>query len=125
MRDNGVTEFPDPDASGVLTADGIANGTAIDTEGPVWTAAIEACENLQPPEFAGRERTAAEQEQALAFAQCVRDHGVGDFPDPAKGEPLVNTYTIPSSDTEAGMAALNAATDACDDLIADLLRDRP
>ena len=31
MRDNGVKDFPDPDATGTLTIEDVANGTAIDT----------------------------------------------------------------------------------------------
>jgi hypothetical protein len=31
MRDNGVSEFPDPPASGKLTIDGIANGSSVHT----------------------------------------------------------------------------------------------
>ncbi len=38
--------------------------------------------------------TAEEQERRLDFAECMRDNGVGDFPDPARGEPLVNTNLI-------------------------------
>ena len=34
MRENGVSEFPDPDASGRLTIDGVLNGSSIDPNGP-------------------------------------------------------------------------------------------
>jgi hypothetical protein len=30
MRENGVSEFPDPDASGNLTIDGVLNGSSPD-----------------------------------------------------------------------------------------------
>ena len=36
MRDNGVGEFPDPDASGELTIDGVVNGSSIDPDAPAW-----------------------------------------------------------------------------------------
>jgi hypothetical protein len=39
MRANGVRAFPDPDASGELTIDGIANGSSVDTS----SAASSAC----------------------------------------------------------------------------------
>ena len=117
MRDNGVSDFPDPDASGSLTIDGVVNGSSIDPDSPAWESAMSACKDLQPPGFTGDEDvTAEEQSAALEFAQCVRDNGVKDFPDPVKGEPLINTYRIPSSDTPEGMAILNAATEKCGDL---------
>jgi hypothetical protein len=117
MRDNGVSEFPDPDAEGELTIDGVLNGSSIDPNGPTWKAAVAACEDLQPAGFTGDDEvTAAEQEDRLAFAQCIRDNGVEDFPDPAEGEPLVNTNIIPSAATEDGMTILNAAMETCGDL---------
>ena len=113
MRDNGVKGFPDPDASGELTIDGVLNGSSLDSNSAAWKAAIRTCKDLQPPGFTGRKRTAKEQTGALAFAQCIRDNGVKDFPDPVNGEPLVNTYKIPSSNTPDGMTILNAAMKKC------------
>jgi hypothetical protein len=117
MRDNGVSRFPDPDASGELTIDGVLNGSSLDPSTPAWKEAIGACKDLQPPGFTGDEEvTHEEQEARLEFAQCIRDHGVEDFPDPAKGEPLVDTNRIPSAATSGGMTILNAAMRTCRDL---------
>ena len=119
MRDNGVGDFPDPDASGELTIDGVLNGSSLDPSSPAWKEAIRACKDLQPPGFTGDEEVTSEQQEArLQFAQCIRDHGVEDFPDPAKGEPLVDTRRIPSAATDDGMTILNAAMQACGDLAA-------
>jgi hypothetical protein len=116
MRDNGVSEFPDPDASEGLTIDGVLNGSSLDSSSAAWKEAMSACRDLQPPGFTGDEDvTDAEQEKRLEFAQCIRDNGVEDFPDPAKGEPLVNTNRIPSAATEGGMSILNAAMQTCGD----------
>jgi hypothetical protein len=118
MRENGVTEFPEPSGSGELTIDGVVNGSGIDPEGPAWTGAIDACKDLQPPGFTGGgERSAEEQEAGLRFAQCIRENGVPDFPDPADGEPLVDTNRIQSSATSRGMGILNAAMQKCGDLV--------
>jgi hypothetical protein len=117
MRDNGVTEFPDPDASGGLTIDGVLNGSSLDPNSPAWKEAIGACRDLQPAGFTGDgEVSAEEQERRLEFAQCIRDNGVEDFPDPAKGEPLVDTNRIPSAAENGGMSILNAAMQTCRDL---------
>jgi hypothetical protein len=122
MRDNGVREFPDPDASGGLTIDGVVNGSSLDPSTPAWEEAISSCKDLQPPGFTGDEEvTAEEQETRLEFAQCMRDNGVEDFPDPAKGDPPVDTRRIPSSTTEGGMTVINAAMQKCGDVVADAL----
>jgi hypothetical protein len=117
MRDNGVSDFPDPPASGQLTIDGVVNGSSLDPDSAAWEAAIAACKDLQPAGFTGDEEvTDSEQEARLEFAQCIRDNGVEDFPDPTEDSPLVDTNRIPSAATEAGMSILNAAMETCGDL---------
>jgi hypothetical protein len=118
MRDNGVSDFPDPDASGALTIDGVLNGSSLDASSAAWKRAIGACRDLEPPGFTGGKRSAQQQESALEFAQCIRENGVKDFPDPINGEPLVDTNRIPSAATSSGMAVLNAAMHKCGDLVA-------
>jgi hypothetical protein len=123
MRSNGVTQFPDPDASGELTIDGVLNGSGLDPDSQPWTGAIAACKDLQPPGFTGGgERSSEEQSAALEFAQCIRENGVPDFPDPANGQPLVDTNRIPSSNTPDGMSILNAAMHRCSDAGAEAMR---
>ncbi|HEX4822545.1 MAG TPA: hypothetical protein VFV00_20215 [Acidimicrobiales bacterium] len=112
MRQHGVAHFPDPEPAGNFPDFGI------DVSRDEWTAAATACKDLQPPSIDySSKRTPDQQSAALRFAQCVRDNGVKDFPDPVSGEPLIDTYKIPSADTDAGMAILNAATKKCGDLL--------
>ena len=73
MRSNGVSAFPDPDASGELTIDGIANGSSVDTSSLAFTRALTACKDLEPPGFTGETRSPEQQQAALEFAQCIRD----------------------------------------------------
>jgi hypothetical protein len=122
MRDNGVSEFPDPDASGGLTIDGVLNGSSLDPSSAAWKEAIGACKDLQPAGFTGDEEvTAEEQEARLEFAQCMRENGVEDFPDPAEDEPLVDTRRIPSAAEDGGMSVINAAMKTCGDLAAEAM----
>ena len=85
FRENGVSGFPDPSAgpggsvgfNGVMfSSDGsmVVDGTKF--AGPVLRAAEKACRESQ-------------ERQAVAMAQCMRTHGVPNFPDPtfANGEP--------------------------------------
>ena len=113
MRSNGVPKFPDPSASGQFTIDAIANGTSLDTNTPAFTQALTACRSLEPAGFEGTPRSTQQQSAALKFAQCIRANGVSDFPDPAAGQPLVDTNRIPSASTSSGMTILNAAMRKC------------
>jgi hypothetical protein len=118
MRDNGVSKFPDPDASGQLTIDGVANGSGIDTDSAAFTQALNACKDLQHAGFTGYKRTPEQQAAALRFAQCIRDHGVPDFPDPTPDSPMIDTNRIPSANRPGGMDILHAAMQKCRDLAA-------
>jgi hypothetical protein len=108
MRANGVPHFPDPDPD----PKGETN-FGVDVSREVWLKAVDACKALKPPGALSSKRSPKEQSAGLRFAQCVRDHGVKDFPDPVNGEPLIDTYKIPSSNRPGGMTILNAATDKC------------
>jgi hypothetical protein len=87
----------------------------VDTNTAAFKQALSACKDLQPPGFTGQKRSTQQQEAALRFAQCIRDNGVKDFPDPTPGEPLIDTNRIPSSNLPGGMSILNAAMQKCRD----------
>jgi hypothetical protein len=110
MRENGVSDFPDPDASGEFVY-GVSVSPA------VFTKAVDACKDLQPPGALSSTRGPEQQKEGLEFARCMRENGVKDFPDPINGEPLVDTNRIPSSERSGGMTILNAAMERCRDLL--------
>jgi hypothetical protein len=112
IRAHGVRDFPDPDPKGDF-----AYGVSVTRE--VWQQATTACKSLQPPGALSSKRTPKEQSASLRFAQCIRANGVKDFPDPVNGEPLVDTYKIPSSNEPGGMDILNAAMQKCGSVLRD------
>jgi hypothetical protein len=118
MRSNGVSGFPDPGASGSFTIDGVVNGSSLNPNTPAFKQALSACRDLEPAGFTGSTRSAQQTQAALEFAKCIRANGVKDFPDPANGQPLVDTNRIPSAATESGMSILNAAMRKCRDVAA-------
>jgi hypothetical protein len=86
MRRHGIQNFPDPDSyggnpvsytpgSGVIT---IAN---IPFSGPAFSAAEKACDplGLGQPRPAISEQ---QKQQLIAFAQCMRRHGLTQWSDP-------------------------------------------
>jgi hypothetical protein len=113
MRTNGVSAFPDPAASGVFTIDAAVNGSSLDPNSPAFKRAIGACKSLEPPGFTGGKVTPQQRTARLEFAQCVRNNGVPDFPDPTPNGPLVDTNRIASAGTSSGMSILNAAMRKC------------
>ena len=110
MRGNGVSDFPDPNANGEFMY-------GVSVTPAVFTKAVDACKALQPPGSLSGQRSPKQQSLALKFAQCVRNNGVRDFPDPVNGQPLIDTTKIPSSNSPGGMSILNAATHKCGGLL--------
>ena len=106
IRGHGVPHFPDPNAKGEFIF-------GIDVSPAVWQKAVDACKDLQPPGSLSGKRSPKQQSAALRFAQCIRDNGVKDFPDPVNGDPLVDTTKIPSTERAGGMTILNAAMKKC------------
>jgi hypothetical protein len=81
MRSHGVPNWPDPNSSGVLPKNQVAQLAA---SNPQFPAAHRACEHLLPN---GGQPTQAQVQQAWNdmrdFARCMRSHGVPNWPDPA------------------------------------------
>ena len=113
MRGNGVSDFPDPNASGEFPSYGVSVSPA------VWRKAVAACKALQPPGTLSAKLSPAQESAALKFARCIRENGVPDFPDPVNGQPLVDTTRIPSSNKPGGMTILNAAMHKCGHFVAE------
>lgn len=86
MRANGVPNFPDPG----LSISGPSNGiggieipTTINVQAPAFQAAEKACAKLQPGAVVSASSPSASAERAaLAWARCIRKHGVPNFPGP-------------------------------------------
>jgi hypothetical protein len=111
MRTNGVADFPDPNPQGQFAYGGISVPPA------VWEKAVGACKNLQPGLFDGPGRTPDQQAAALEFAQCMRDNGVPDFPDPATArDPLIDTTKMRGDVGAQRIPEIQAAMPACHDL---------
>jgi hypothetical protein len=78
MRSHGVPTFPDPDSSGTIQVP-----SSIDDRLPTVRAAYRACRSLAPSEGSlTGQGDVLTQDRLLAFAKCMRSHGVPAFPDP-------------------------------------------
>jgi hypothetical protein len=84
MRSHGVSTFPDPRVSTSPGRVSIsqAAGPVPGAQAPVFKAAEHACRAILPAINAGAGRHGPGARVLLAFAHCLRDHGVSGFPDP-------------------------------------------
>lgn len=130
MRGHGVPDFPDPDASGgyTLTSGGSIEGagrSSIDINSSQAQAAYGDCRHLLPgaPSISqleqdvqqAQQRRARALPQLLKYSQCVRSHGVPDFPDFGSGNqspPPGNSAPVNPSSPQ-----FRAALTACQHLL--------
>ncbi|MET8014610.1 hypothetical protein ABZU86_30605 [Streptomyces sp. NPDC005271] len=90
MRENGVKNFPDPNAQGLIDL----NGNQVDMKSSQAQAADKKCRSLLPPAGNGSAPEAV-RKASLDYAKCMRKNGVKKFPDPnAEGGLDVNGETL-------------------------------
>ena len=81
MRSNGVAKYPDPIGDGRLVKESLQQ---LGVSSSRFQSAEGACRHLLPS--GGNPPSAAQVQRvkalSLQFAQCVRAHGVPNFPDP-------------------------------------------
>jgi hypothetical protein len=107
IRSHGVPNFPDP----VQTPDGGYGyrTVGIDPNSASFQGAIQGCKALPSPwNSSGQQLSPAQQQAWLNWAQCIRAHGVPDFPDPTFSGSEVHDFGVGSSSPQ-----LQQAMDAC------------
>jgi hypothetical protein len=84
IRAHGVPAFPDPQVTTTPGSVGIRQAVpAAAGLSPAFTAAQKACRSIMPAQGNGGSRDQGPGKQVLlAFAHCLRAHGVTGFPDP-------------------------------------------
>jgi hypothetical protein len=78
MRAHGVTNFPDPTAKGQSPTSDHVNKRS-----PAFQTAVQACHPQMTVMADLKPKTSPAQE--LREAECMRTHGVPNFPDPLRG----------------------------------------
>lgn len=115
MRDNGIEEFPDPELSEGRM--GLSLPEGIDPESEEFKAAEEACEDLQPGPDEDATIDPEMYEALLEYAECMRENGVPEFPDPQPNGGII-------MNDEMGMDMESEEYKAADEACADLGPDR-
>jgi hypothetical protein len=110
MRSHGVPNWPDPNSSGVFDKSKLSP-QQLGASGSRVQAAQTACQHLLP---SGSAPSAAQvrqvRAQSLEFAQCVRSHGLPNFPDPASDGRIPDPAT---AGINQGSPKFEAANQAC------------
>lgn len=111
MRAHGIKNFPDPSAGGgvnILRE----QGTGLDPASPQFQAADKACKSLMPALALSPAQQAKMKAGNLKYAQCMRAHGIADFPDP-NSQGQIQIQAKPGSDLDPNNPRYQSATKAC------------
>ena len=85
MRASGVPSFPDPNAGGGFL---FHTSAGMNPSSPAFKAAQAKCRHFMPPgPGSGPGPSSQTLARFLKIARCMRQHGVGDFPDPGTSVP--------------------------------------
>jgi hypothetical protein len=94
MRSHGVTDYADPSPGKAQSI----GGSGLDTNSPTYQAAASACQKYQPTAGNSTDQgpTPAAQTAQLKFAECMRSHGVTNFPEDnsSGGQQSLSQYGI-------------------------------
>lgn len=81
MRAHGIADFPDPNSQGNFEINA-GPGSDLDPNNPAYQAANQACQSLLPGGGQAPPISSQKLSQEVAWAQCMRSHGLPTFPDP-------------------------------------------
>jgi len=115
MRSHGIQNFPSPtvqdnaDAKGV----GFKMPSGIDTSSPEFKSAAAACKKQSGFGVISPAMIAAAMSSGLKFAECMRSHGIPDFPDPVNKGSNIQIGPGPDSGIDTNSARFQAARKTC------------
>lgn len=107
MRENGVANFPDPNAQGQIWLGNAGGATAIDPSSAVFKKAQDACKSLAPT-GAGSGGQGQDRTQSLKYSKCMRENGVSKFPDPKPDGGIMTDNNVVDPNSPAYKAAEKA-----------------
>jgi hypothetical protein len=115
MRSHGIKSFPDPNSQGGISLNA-GPGTGIYPNSPQFKAAQQTCRKLMPANKLSPAQQAANEARALRYSECMRSHGIADFPDP-NSQGGIAIRSTPGSDLDPHNPRYQAANSACQHLM--------
>jgi len=119
LRAHGVADFPDPKGSGPMTRRGgnghlTIDGVTLKESPEQFQTAQQACRQYLASGPAGGQPSPQAQQAAVAFSQCMRAHGLPNFPDPTFDHGV--TFNSPPG-FDPNAPQVKAAQSACQSLL--------
>jgi hypothetical protein len=121
MRAHGVPNFPDPQNGsggiGISISKRVGSNTVsvngVSMSGPAFQSAQKACSKYFPGGGKPPQLTTAQKQQLLKNAECMRAHGVPNFPDPTFSAGGAGVKFGPGSGVDPRSPAFQQAQKVC------------
>lgn len=82
VRSHGVTNFPDSAIRATSKGVMLDVPRGVEVNSPQFQSALQACRSLLPQGPSGGSGSSSNVQAVLKYSQCMRSHGVTNFPDP-------------------------------------------
>jgi hypothetical protein len=114
IRSHGVPNFPDPSpTAGIL---GMIENSGVNPQSANFKAAVQACKKYEPGANLTPAQSAAQNAKGVEESQCMRSHGVPNFPDPTTGPVGEQVLNLRGTGIDPSSATYQAAGQACQKL---------
>jgi hypothetical protein len=119
MRSHGIPNFPDPNVQDNAHAKGVGFSLSnIDTHSAQFTSAAKLCQKQTGFGHITAAQLQAAMNNMLKVAECMRSHGIANFPDPFENSHQIG-FNLDGTGIDMNSARFKAAQAACRPLLPD------
>ena len=113
MRAHGIPNFPDPNVQDSAHAKGVGFSLSnIDTHSAQFTSAAKLCQKQTGFGHISAAQLQAAMNNMLKVAECMRSHGIANFPDPFENSHQIG-FNLNGTGIDMNSARFKAAQTAC------------
>lgn len=118
MRAHGISGFPDPTVQDNARSKGVGFnlGSGIDTHSAQFTSAAKLCQKQTGFGHISTAQLQAGMAAMLKFAECMRSHGIANFPDPFENSHQIG-FNTDGTGIDMNSSRVKAAQSTCRPLL--------
>ena len=119
MRSHGIPDFPDPTVHDSAASQSVTlSPGGIDTHSPKFQSAARLCQKQTGYGHISAAQLQQGMNAGLKYAECMRTHGIANFPDPVEHATNVQFGPGPDSGIDQNSPQFKAANKACQPFLA-------
>jgi hypothetical protein len=118
MRSHGITNFPDPTVQDSAHSKGVGFNmpSSIDQHSAQFTSASKLCRKQTGFGHISPAQLQAAMNALLKYSECMRSHGITNFPDPQENSQSIG-FSLPPGGIDQSSPRFKAASKTCQPLL--------